>query len=386
MMDHEPGFPAHISPREIDAIILSHAHLDHSGAIPMFHIREHTPVYGTALTFELARILISDFIHLSSYYLPYEYLDLESMMNCVIHMRYNESVEIGETQIKFLDAGHIPGSAQILINASDRRALYTGDFNTLDTRLLNGADNNYPDLDAVIIEGTYANEDHPNRETLEADFVKRVTEIVEGGGTVLVPAFAVGRSQEILCVLTAHHFEYPITIDGMALEVNEVIMRYPESLRDSKLFMNAIHTANWIGGWRDRRIATKKPGVIISPAGMLKGGAAVFYLENLAKKRENAVFLISYQIPGSPGRELLEKKQFIIGGRTRRVEASVERFDFSSHCGMKELHEAVRRLKGDPTLFVMHGAEGNCQQFAEWIKGEVGLNAVAPNAGEVHYI
>ena len=382
MINHEPGFPMHVPPKEVDAIILTHCHLDHSGAIPIYHIHEKKPVYGTKLTFDLTQVLIEDFIHLSGYYLPYEYLELKTMLRSCRNLKYRKEREIGDIKFQLLNAGHVPGSAQILLEAEGKRILYTGDFNSRQTRLLNGADQNYGELDVVIIESTYADEDHPDRTEMEKQFVSAVTEVVERGGTALVPAFSVGRAQEILCVLAAYHFEYPVTLDGMAREVCRIMMNNTRFLRDPKLFLDAVHMANWVEGWKDRRKATKKPGVIVSPAGMLKGGPAAFYIQKVGKKSHNAVFLVSYQIPGTPGRELLEKGMCVIDGKVQKVKAEVRHFDFSSHAGASELKETVRKLEGNPKVFVIHGAEGNCDMFAEWIRENVGLEAFAPEAGE----
>jgi putative mRNA 3-end processing factor len=382
MLNHEPGFPMHVPPKDVDAILLSHSHLDHSGAVPIFYIQGKKPLYTNRLSMELNHLLISDFIHLSSYYLPFEYLELKSMMQNSKHVDFDTEQNIGDMSFQFKNAGHIPGSVQILVEAEGKRLLYTGDFNITDTRLLEGAKMSYGDLDAVIIESTYANEEHTERPELERRFVEACTDVVEKGGTVLVPAFGVGRSQEIACILGAYHFEYPVTMDGMAREVSRVMMSHPQFLRDPKDFAEAIHSTSWVEGWRDRRKAARTPGVIVSPAGMLKGGPALFYASKVGKKSTNAIFLVSYQIPGTPGKELLEKGICVIDGKMRKVKAQVQHFDFSSHCGASQLKEALEKLGGKPKLYVVHGAEGNCELLAKWAKKELGLEAAAPKTGD----
>ncbi|MEM3378428.1 MAG: MBL fold metallo-hydrolase [Candidatus Bathyarchaeia archaeon] len=383
MLDHEPGFPMHVPPKEVDALILTHSHLDHSGALPLFYIQNKIPLYTNRLNLELTQILIQDFIKLSGYYLPFEYLELKTMMQCNRHLDFGVEEKVGDISFQLFNAGHTPGSAQVLIEADGKRLLYTGDFNIVESKLLAGAAMDYGDLDAVIIESTYANEDHEDRAALEKRFVESAIDVVERGGTVFVPAFGVGRSQEIACVLTAHHFEYPVFLDGMAREASRIIMDHKEFLRDPKLFMNAMHSVEWVDGWRDRRKAVKTPGVIISTAGMLKGGPASFYISKIGKKASNAIFLVSYQLPGTPGRELLEKGVCTIDGKVRKVKAHYEHFDFSSHCGASQLREALRRLGGKPKVFVVHGEEGNCELLANWAKSELGLDAVAPRTGDV---
>ncbi len=382
MLNHTPGFPMHVPPREVDAVVITHSHLDHSGAVPIFHIQEMKPVYGTRMAFDFANILIKDFINLSSYYLPFEFLELRSMMRSRKELGFRENAVIGDLNVQLLNSGHLPGGAQVLIESDNKRLLYTSDFNTIETRLLAPADQDYGELDAVIMESTYASEDHTPRKELEERFVAEVNDTVEKGGTVLVPAFSVGRAQEIACVLEAYRFEYPIMIDGMAREASRILMEHPEFVRDKQLFMDAIHETDWVESWRDRRLASKRPGVIISPAGMLKGGPAGSYLQVIGKKAGNAIFLVGYQIPGTPGKELLEKGRCVIDGRMRKVKAKVGFFDFSSHAGATELRETVKKFKGNPTVYVVHGAEGNCPKLAKWIKDEVGLQSFAPNTGD----
>ncbi len=382
MFDHEPGFPMHVPPKEVDALILTHSHLDHSGALPIFYIDGKTPLYTNRLNLDLTQLLIKDFIHLSGYYLPFEYLELKTMMQSNKHLDFGVEEKVGDMRFKLLNAGHTPGSAQVLIEAKGKKLLYTSDFNTTDSQLLTGAKMNYGDLDAVVIESTYANADHTDRLELERSFVDSITEVVEKGGIALIPAFGVGRSQEMACILAAHRFEYPVVLDGMTREASRIILNHKEFLRDPKLFNNAIRSTDWIDGWRDRRKAITSPKVIISTAGMLKGGPAAFYVSKLAKKASNAIFLVSYQIPGTPGKELLDKGVCTIDGKVRKVKARYEHFDFSSHCGASQLKDSLRKLGGKPKVFVVHGEEENCKTLAMWTKSELGLDAVAPKTGE----
>jgi putative mRNA 3-end processing factor len=382
MLTRPPGFPMHIPPKDVDAVILTHSHLDHSGAVPLFYVEGKRPLYTNRLNLELTQLLIQDFIHLSGYYLPFEYLELKTMMRTSKHLDYGVTEKVGDMQFQLLNAGHTPGSASVIIEGDGKRILFTGDFNTEDSKLLAGAKTDYGDLDAVITESTYANEDHTARPELETRFVDSCTEVVEKGGIVLLPAFGVGRAQEIASVLAGNHFKYPVILDGMAREASRIILNGKEFLRDPKLFADTMRSVEWVEGWQDRRRALRTPSVIISPAGMLKGGPSQFYISKVGKKANNAVFLVSYQIPGTPGRELLEKGICTIDGKVRKIKAAVKHFDFSSHCGATQLKEVLRSIGGKPKVFAVHGEEVNCERLANWSKSELGLEAVAPKTGE----
>jgi putative mRNA 3-end processing factor len=304
------------------------------------------------------------------------------MLRSTVHLDFRKEETIKDMKFQLLNSGHLPGGAQALVEADGKRIVYTSDYNARETRLLPGADRDYGELDSIVIESTYADELHPDRIELEKEFMEDVNGVVENGGTALIPAFSVGRSQEIACVLAAHHFEFPVTMDGMAREANRIMMNHSSFMRDPKLFMDALHSAAWVEGWKDRRKTAKKQGAIISPAGMLKGGPAAFYIQKVGKKSQNAVFLVGYQIPGTPGRELLDEGKCVIDGKVQKVKAKVKHFDFSSHSGANDLKQTVKELKGNPVVYVVHGEEKNCEMFADWIKTEVGLEAIAPKAGD----
>ncbi|MGA2460991.1 MAG: MBL fold metallo-hydrolase [Candidatus Bathyarchaeia archaeon] len=385
MINHDVGFPVHISPRDLNAVVLTHAHLDHSGLIPLFYV--HTsklPLYGVEPTFALTKVLIRDMIKLSGYYLPFEYIDLESMLSHVVPTDYHSEFKVGDMKVTLVNAGHIPGSAQVIVESDGKRALYTGDFNLVPTHLVTGADRAYKNLDAIVIESTYAAEDHPDRATSEHNFVLACNEVVERGGTVLVPAFGVGRSQEIICMLADNNFAHPVFVDGMALDAIRMLEEYPNSLRNGEQFERAMREAEQITNWHGRRRAARTAGVIVSPAGMLKGGASVFYMENIALNEGNGIFLVSYQVPGSPGRILLDEGHFILHGKAQKVKARVEKYDFSSHGGKTQLHETLKELDKTTHVFVIHGEEANCKLLADWATNELGLKTTTPRPGETY--
>jgi len=382
MVNHEIGFPVHVPPKDLYGIIVTHAHLDHSGLVPMFYVRGRLPVYGVEPTFALSNILIRDMIKLSGYYLPYEFMDLETMMEHSVDVPYRHSFEVGEGTVTLLNAGHIPGSSQALVEARGKRIVYTSDFNLKATRLAGSADNDYGQLDALIIESTYAKEDHPDRDESEKQFVAACNEIVEDGGTVLIPAFGVGRSQEIMCMLTAHNFRHTIYVDGMALVAIEVLENHESALVDPQLFRSAVKKADWVRNWNDRRKAVKNPGVVISPAGMLKGGAAVFYMEHVARGMKNGIILVSYQVEGSPGRVLLDEGRYMLHGRLQKVDAKVLKFDFSSHGGRSELFRCLESIDKNTKVFAIHGEEDSCKILADWANKQLGLRSFVPKAGE----
>jgi putative mRNA 3-end processing factor len=388
MLNHDIRFPAYVSPKEIDMVVLTHSHLDHSGAIPILFIKREIPVLTTKLTAELTDILIADFIKVSGYYLPFETLELDRMLHSTTYRNFKESFTTGDAEVKLLDAGHIPGSAQVLLESGKTRLLYTGDINTARTRLIKPADLEYPDIDYAIMESTYATVEHTDRRELEHEFTEKTRAVVEGGGTVLIPAFGVGRSQEIVCILHENKFLHDVHIDGMAEQVGKILYRNLGQLADPDAYRDAMESAHWIKNWKERRQIVSKPGVIISPAGMLKGGPASFYSERISLEPKSAIFLVSFQIPGTPGRLLLEKNVLSSRGRLIKVNARVDNFDFSSHCGRTELRQVLSELKRRSTrkVFIVHGTQENNLALAEAASQDFGLEAEAPEVGKEYVL
>lgn len=380
--DREPKLPLSVPPKKLDAIVLSHAHLDHAGAIPLLYASLPRPLYVSSLTVKLLEILLKDFMNLSKYYVPYEYSDVELMLNHVRDVDSKSMVEVKEAKLSFRDSGHIPGSLQVLMELNGKKLLYTSDLNTIETRLMRGAEPFLEELDVVIIEATYAGVNHPDRRELEKEFVKSIENVVESGGTVLIPAFSVGRAQEVLCILKAHSFSYEVYLDGMARAVSRMFMEHPQYFKDFNLLKRALEEAIWIGREEGREKAYRKPGVIVCPAGMLKGGPAIYYLRKIANGERNAIFLVCHQVAGTPGHTLLNTGKFPFDGGLKPIKALVRGFDFSSHVGHRELWDFLKQLKGSPKVFIVHGEEEKCTLLASQVSSGLGLEASSPRNGE----
>ncbi|MEM3031598.1 MAG: MBL fold metallo-hydrolase [Nitrososphaerota archaeon] len=381
MLNDHPHFPQNVEPRKLNGILLTHSHLDHSGAAPMLYISQSPKLYATSMTRQTTTMLVQDFIKLSGYYLPFEKAEVEAMLKSCREVHYREPFMIRDIEVEFIDAGHIPGSAQILLKG-DKTLVYTGDFTTVKTRMLEGADTNIGDVDGVIIESTYALEDHKPRPELEKQFVNACREVVENGGRVLVPAFSVGRAQEILCVLAAHGFRQPIWLDGMARKALEHYLADRRYVDGYEILERASRKARIVNGRRGREAALSEPGVIVTPAGMLKGGPALHYAPYIVSDEKSAVFLVSFQIPNTPGEILLNQGVFMMDGLKRKAVCRVEQFRFSGHAGMSELHNYLKQVETDATVFTIHGEVRACEELSHWASTKLEMKALAPRAGE----
>ncbi|MDA4122664.1 MAG: MBL fold metallo-hydrolase [Thaumarchaeota archaeon] len=387
MTSKEPGFPMHVQPKLVDGLVLSHAHLDHSGSTPVFFLGgDKVKLHATPVTTELSNLLIEDFIKISGPYLPFEFIDLMAMNKATVNHPYKESFQIKDLTVTFYDAGHIPGSCITVVEGGGKRLIYTGDINGAETELLNGSYKDLGEADMVITESTYATADHPARQAVEEAFVNHANEVVDRGGVLLAPAFSVGRAQELAMTLVRHGFKHPIGMDGMALKVNEVLMRYQEYLRDPALFRRTLENTELINGWSARRKFIQKPGVIIAPAGMLVGGASVFYNQQLSQREKNGIALVSFQVPGTAGRTLLDRGLTLINGKPTKVKAEVKKFDFSSHSGKAVLSADLKAIKGDPKFMTVHGEEESCIQLAKDLHTDLGVETYAPSVGEVYEV
>ena len=395
-----PQYP--IREPEPDAVVVSHGHLDHVGAVPALLKGSRRPtIHWTPPTAALARTLARDTLklHGTSPLCPFSEEHVARLGEVEERHGYAEPfrVEAGGTayEVTLYNAGHIPGSAHVLVDdgagdtpagerpssgSGDTRLLYTGDFHTDDQRLVS-ATTARPDADAVICESTYADVTHADRAAVERAWAERVRTTIWEGGTALAPAFAIGRTQELL--LVAHANDLTPYVDGMGVEVTRLIRRHPEFIRDPEALRQANGAARAVTG-RDgqrERIAADN-ALIVTTSGMLAGGPVHSYLPKLRGNPTNTVTLTGYQVEGTPGRELQDHGRMAINGRVRPVSAQVESYDFSAHADREGLESFLDSYR-DARVFVTHG--DRCVAFAEDLRAD-GFAASAPEIGTSHEI
>jgi putative mRNA 3-end processing factor len=362
-----------------DAVVVSHGHLDHVGAIPsLLSGSARPPIHWTPPTRELTLRLARDTLklHGNSPQCPFGREEIKRVTEVSQPHAYEETFTAAGYEVTLYDAGHIPGSAHVLVDDGDTRLLYTADFHTDDQRLVSGTTAR-PDADVVICESTYADVEHDPRAAVERRFVESVETTLWEGGTVVVPAFAIGRTQEMLLVCAEH--DIPCFVDGMGTDVTAMLRQYPEYVRDGDALSRAAGHAREVTG-RDgqRQRIADQPAAIVTTSGMLSGGPAMTYVPAVRANPTNKITLTGYQVEGTPGRALLETGSAEIDGRMMRVSARVEQYDFSAHADHSGLVSFLSAYE-DSEILVNHGDD--CAGFAEELRAD-GFEASAPELGE----
>ncbi len=365
---------------EPEAVVVSHGHLDHVGSVPgLLSGDARPPVHWTPPTRDLAMLLARGTLRLrgGTYDCPFTEADLARLTQVSETHGYKAPFEVAGYEVTFFDAGHIPGSAHVLVDDGETRLLYTGDFHTADQRLVAGTTAR-PDADVVICESTYADTTRPQRAEIEAAFVDFLERTVWNGGTVVVPAFAIGRTQEVVCLCAAH--DIPCYVDGMGTRVLELLLESENRpfCRDPDELRRAAGHARIVDG-RDgqrKRIAEQNT-VIITTSGMLHGGPAMTYVPAIRSNPTNAIAFTGYQVAGTPGRDLLETGSAEIDGRVRPVSAQVEQFDLSAHADRDGLCAFLADYRASQVL-INHG--DRCEAFAESLRAD-DFDARAPELG-----
>ena len=335
-----------------DAAFLSHAHIDHSGLIPQLNARIGAPVISTPPTLDISEILWSDsfkICNIEGYEQMFSWNDMKQARNNFKLISFEDEVEFGDLKINFHSAGHIPGSMMTDIQG-EKRTLFTGDLNTRDSCLLKGA--KPVKCDNLIVEATYAGREHKPRKEQEREFIEKINEVVDRGGKVVIPAFAVGRTQEIMMILKDQGFD--IWVDGMGKSIIQIFLKYPRYIRSHVALQQALQQVSLTYNPTDRKKALKGD-VIITTSGMMDGGPVLQYVNYIKDDPVNAILLTGYQVEGTNGRRLLDKGTLKLAGVEQKINAEIGFFDFSAHCGHSELVQFIRDC--DPENVILFHSE-----------------------------
>lgn len=395
----EERLPSNGTIDNLKAIALSHCHIDHSGGLPLLYKNHNVPLFTNPLTLRISEILLEDMIRISNYPYPFGYRELQKARKNAFFLKNKVRQKIDENfYVTFFNAGHIPGSVSILVEVDNKRIFYTGDINTQETNLISPAKpNEIPEIDVLITESTYSAREHPLRIDLEKAFIDDILNVIENGGNVLVPAFGVARSQEILLTLNKYHFNNDIFIDGLARKIMTEYSQFPDSFKDFARYKSAVRKAKLVSKeWR-RKLKKGAQGLIISPSGMLKGGAAIEYIPTFLNDPNSAVFLVGYQVEGTPGRKLIDdrifefkedKKKYQSYDLLIKAKCNIDYYDFSSHADKIHLNDYIDNIRfrdKDKFVFCVHGDEKSTTFFAHELTNK-GFNSVAPETGEAYRI
>ena len=369
--------------KDVDLLLLSHAHLDHCGNIPAVHRKGRFPVYGTPVTLELSHILQHDSLKITKlrgYPAKYTDDDVDRLHGSEIAVDYDENVRFHKKMnFRFIDAGHVPGSAGILVETEGKTVFYTGDTKDVETRLLPAG--KYPDhADIVVCESTYGNRMHPDRKDAEKKMLDEIEDTLARGGIAILPVFAVGRTQEILLLLK--DVGYPIYLDGMSQTATQIILRYPHYLKNAMALEQAANEAVWVKSRRHRKEIVREPGVIVTTAGMLEGGPVLDYISKLYNDPNSNIILTGYQVEGTNGRRLVDNG-YVIDNESRRkykIKMNISKYDFSAHSDQDGLVKIVKDMTPE-TVFLGHGDFDSCEVLRHELRGG-GFDIHMPLLGE----
>jgi KH/beta-lactamase-domain protein len=392
----------------LDAVVITHAHLDHCGLVPLLYKYNYRgPIYVTPPTRDLMVLLQLDFIEVAGREKEaiYSSAMVREALKHTITLNYGEVTDISpDLRLTFYNAGHILGSAiaHFHIGEGLYNIAFTGDFKFEKTRLFDKTVTNFPRLEALIMEATYGgvNDFQPSRTEAEQRLIEIINQTVEKGGKVLIPTFAVGRSQEVMVVLEEairekKLKEVPIYIDGMIYEATAIHTAYPEylnsELRDMILYngINPFISDSFVrvdsAEKRDSVINDPSPCVILSPSGMLNGGPVMEYFKHLAEDEKNTIVFVGYQAEGTLGRKVQKgwkEIPFPTNGRREVIDVKmrVETVDgFSGHSDRKQLLNYVKFLNPKPSKIVtVHGDEMKCVELASAIYKTYKIETRAP--------
>jgi len=405
---------ANITLDDLDAVVIGHAHLDHTGFLPtLCKYGYRGPIYCTEPTLPMMNLIQLDAIKVAAAQgrAPlYSERDVKQIMRQAVTLPYGTVTDISpDIKLVLANAGHILGSAlcHFHIGNGDHNFVYSGDIKFGKSILFEAASWNFPRVETLLIESTYgAKEDvQPTRREVESAFINAVNNTLADGGKVLIPIPAVGRAQEIMMVIdhymkSGEMVEASVFTEGMISEASSIHEAYPEYLArelrkkiletddnpfDSEYFTNIEHSDA-----REEPLREDAPCIVLATSGMLEGGPVLEYFKNIAPVRRNKVLFVSYQVNGTLGRRVLDgTRQVSMLGKEGKAEVvtincGVEKLDgFSGHSDYNQLMSFVQRLR--PKLrrvLVNHGERRKSENLAMNIRRMYRLSAHYPQIQE----
>lgn len=405
----------------VDAILISHAHMDHTGTLPVISkAYPLAPVYMTAMTADLVRVLLADSLKImnrSEGEIPhYAKEDVTGMLNRVRVFNFRVKFPLFENiDATFYPAGHIAGAACIYLESKEGSVFYSGDFCAFPQKTIEGI--HIPKLrpDVAIVETTYGDRLHANRQVEENNLISLVAECVRQGDKVLIPAFALGRAQEVLLLLKAalqngQLPSVPVYVDGMVRDINQMYERNPAYLRSN------LGRSIWKGNIpfyteditpvapeqnREELLSQKGPAIFVASSGMLNGGPSVQYAKKIAAMENGCILLTGYQDEESPGRRLMELldetslqktleqesskdlPKLTLDGVTIPVRCRIYRAGLSAHGDQGEIEGLLERLS-PKDLFLVHGDRDVIEHFGKGLNPDYPKRVFLPECGAVY--
>ncbi len=386
--------------KTVDGIVVSHAHLDHSGYLAHVYSAGYNGfTYTTKPTFELTNVLVSDYMRISN---P-DNVTKDGLAKMQRHSKlvgYHEEFKIKDLTLRLLPAGHILGSALTHVSDSKHSLLYTGDLNLRSTKLLEAAQTENLSADTLITESTYGgvNDSFQSEKKVIDTMVASIKDTINQGGKVVIPSFGVGRAQEVLLVLDDYMKSgllprIKIYMDGMigkAMRIHRHNVIYCRDELQKRILMNdddPFKSVNFHNvttrQQRSKIMDGDESALIVTTSGMLTGGPVLKYLEHMAKRPENKMIIVGYQAEGTLGKEIAEgAKTVMVEGRKVDINMKVEKYKLSAHADRQQLLSFAGRVKGLEKIFIVHGEPGKSKELQESLKEK--YEAHHPQLASIH--
>lgn len=414
------------APGEIDAVCLTHAHIDHSGKLPYIVSNGYRgKIYMTQATGKLCNIMLHDSAHIQEFeaqwrnrkakrsgadeYIPlYTSADVDSTVKLFETCEYEQTVELYDgITVKFTDAGHMLGSANILFtiteNGITKTMLFSGDLGNLDRPIIRNPQTP-PHADCVMCESTYGDRVHSISPDYAGQLADVINETLSRGGNVVIPSFAVGRTQELLYLIRIIkdrrlckkvgnfpvYVDSPLAIEATNIYTSEDLEYYDDETK--QLLADGINPTSFsnlrVAVSSDDSVAINSdpdPKVIISASGMCEAGRIRHHLKHNLWRPECTILFVGFQSEGTLGRKLLDGTPMVkIFGENIAVQAQIKQLDgFSSHADRNMLLDWLRKVDAN-NIFINHGEDSVTESFARLCESELGKAAVAPYSGDVY--